>query len=82
MGKSARARTVLTGILVAYVRWNRSMVIRSHVKSGKDLEQEKPAVYHEYSDRDCFRDFEQMKLIYWMEAESYRSTLQMEVERF
>ena len=52
MGKSARARTVLIGISVVYVRWNRSMAIRSHVKSGKDLEQEKPAVYQEYSDRN------------------------------
>ena len=25
---------------------------RNHVKSGKDLEQEKPAVYQEYSDRN------------------------------
>ena len=62
MGRSARARTVLIGILVAYVRWNRSMEIRSHVKSGKDLEQEKPAVYHEYSDRDSFGDFKRMKI--------------------
>ena len=56
MGKSARARTVLTGILVAYVRWNRSMAIRSHVKSGKDLEQEKPAVYQDHSGRNGLGD--------------------------
>lgn len=49
---------------------------RNHVKSGKDLEQEKPAVYQEYSDRDSFRDFKRIKkLMYWMEAESYRPTL-------
>ena len=54
MGKSARAKTVPKDISRRFVKWNRSMAIRSHVKSGKDLEQEKPAVYHEYSDRDGF----------------------------
>ena len=54
MGKSARARTVSKGIFVTYAARNRSMAIRSHVKSGKDLEQEKPAVYQEYSDGDGF----------------------------
>ena len=38
------------------------MTKRNHVKSGKDLEQEKPAVYQEYSDKDSFRDFERIKI--------------------
>ena len=38
------------------------MAIRSHVKSGEDLEQEKPAVYYEYLDRDSFGDFKRMKI--------------------
>ena len=61
MENSARAKTVPKGISGTYARWNRSMAIRSHVKSGEDLEQEKPAVYHEYSDRDCFRDFKRIE---------------------
>lgn len=32
--------------------------VGNHVKSGKDLKQEKPAVYQEHSDKDSFRDFE------------------------
>lgn len=42
--------------------WNRSMTKRNHVKLGKDLKQEKPAVYQECSDKDSFRDFNRIKL--------------------
>ena len=35
---------------------------RNHVKLGKDLEQEKPTVYQEYSDIDSCRDFERIKI--------------------
>ena len=61
MGKSVRARTVPQGI-GNITLWNRSMTKGNHVKSGKDLEQEKPAVYQEYSDRDSFRDFKRIKI--------------------
>lgn len=61
MGKSVRARTVLYGIGNIYLMeqehdkhiWR---YVGNHVKSGKDLEQEKPAVYQEHSDRNGLRD--------------------------
>lgn len=55
MGKSVRARTVLYGIGNIY-HMEQEHDKRNHVKSGKDLEQEKPAVYQEHSDRNGLGD--------------------------